>query len=499
MSEFPDLTRRQVLTGAAALGSALLPGCGNSSPISAAQAADGGATQGEFHTDVVIVGAGLAGLSAARKLLAAGHDVLVVEARDRVGGRSLNHAVTASGATPGTVVEVGGQWVGPTQDRVLALIDELGLSTFKTYNDGKLVDFRDARRSEYSGRIPPGALVGAAEAQIAIIRLNGMAADVPLDAPWTAPKAVEWDSQTFQTWIDANLLSTNGKALLQLAIESVFSAQPRDLSLLHVLFYIHSAGSLDNLINTEGGAQDSRIAGGSQRIALAMAAELGHRVLLQAPVERIEHDDAAVVVRSANFSVRAQRTIVAIPPTLAGRIRYAPALDGLRDQLTQRVPMGTVIKVQCVYPTPFWREAGLNGQATSDTGPVKLTFDNSPPDGSVGVMMGFIEGEDGRKALRQTADQRRQGTIDSFVRYYGEAARNPLEYIEQSWAAEEWTRGCYAGYFPPGVWLDYGEALRAPIGRLHWAGTETAEIWNGYFDGAVRSGERAADEVAAWL
>lgn len=499
MAEFPDLTRRQVLTGAAALGSTLLPGCGNSSPISTARAADAGATQGDYRSDVIVIGAGLAGLTAARKLVAAGHDVLVVEARDRVGGRSLNHAVTAAGATPGTVVEVGGQWVGPTQDHVLALIDELGLETFKTFNDGKLVDFRDARRSEYSGRIPPGALVGAAEAQVAIIRLNSMAADVPLDAPWTAPKAVEWDSQTFQSWIDANLLSKNGKALLQLAIESVFSAQPRDLSLLHVLFYIHSAGSLDNLINTEGGAQDSRIVGGSQRIALALAASLGQRILLQAPVERIEHDDNGVVVRGANFQVRAQRVIVAIPPTLAGRIRYAPALDGLRDQLTQRVPMGTVIKVQCVYPTPFWRDAGLNGQATSDTGPVKLTFDNSPPDGSVGVMMGFIEGEDGRKALRQTPDQRRQGTIDSFVRYYGEAARNPLEYIEQSWAAEEWTRGCYAGYFPPGVWLDYGDALRAPIGRLHWAGTETAEIWNGYFDGAVRSGERAADEVISAL
>ena len=188
-----------------------------------------------------------------------------------------------------------------------------------------------------------------------------------------------------------------------------------------------------------------------------------------------------------------------MPPTLAGRIRYAPILDGLRDQLTQRVPMGTVIKAQCVYAKPFWRDAGLNGQATGDVGPVKTTFDNSPPDASVGVLMGFIEGEDGRRALRQTREQRMQGVIDSFVRYFGEAARHPLEYIEQSWAGEEWSRGCYAGYFPPGVWLDYGEALRAPIGRLHWAGTETAEVWNGYFDGAIRSGERAAGEVAALL
>lgn len=501
MEDIKDLARRRLLTGAAALGAGvLIPGCGDSSPVGSAQAATPGGPQGRYQAEIAIVGAGLAGLSAARQLVAAGRKVLVVEARDRVGGRTLNRAVTAPGAQPGTVVEVGGQWVGPTQDRVLAMIQELGLSTFKTFNTGKLVDFRGGRRSEYAGRIPPGAFLGAVEAQVAIMRLNSMAADVPLDKPWTAPKAAEWDSETFQSWIDGNLFSDNGRALLQLAIESVFSAQPRDLSLLGVLFYIRSAGSLENLINTEGGAQDSRIVGGSQRIALGMAEALGsERILLNAPVLRIDHGDQGVTLRGDGFEVKAQRVIVAIPPTLAGRIRYAPALDGLRDQLTQRLPMGTVIKVQCVYPKPFWRDAGLNGQATSDVGPVKLTFDNSPPDGHVGVMMGFIEGSDGRAVLRQTPEQRRQGTIESFVRYFGEQARNPLQYIEQNWASEEWTRGCYAGIFPPGVWLDYGEALRAPIGRLHWAGTETAEVWSGYFDGAIRSGERAATEVVAAL
>lgn len=491
----PEFTRRQLLTGAAALGATLLPGCDASSPLGSAHAADTPATRGHHQTQVVIVGAGLAGLTAARRLQAAGREVLVVEARDRVGGRTLNHSVAAPGASAGTVVEIGGQWVGPTQDRVLALIDELQLTTFKTYTDGKLVDFRDNRRSEYAGRIPPGAFLGAVDAQIAIMRLNSMAAEVPLDKPWTAPKAQEWDSQTFQSWMDKNLYSGNGNSLVQLMIESVFSAQPRDVSLLHVLFYIHSAGSLENLINTADGAQDSRITGGSQRICLEMAAALGKQLLLQAPVTRIEQNETGVIVRGDDFSVQAQQAIIAIPPTLAGRIRYAPALNGLRDQLTQRVPMGTVIKVQCVYPTPFWRDAGLNGQATSDTGPVKVTFDNSPPDASVGVMMGFIEGSDGRHAQSMALEERRAGTIESFVRYFGEGAREPLEYIEQNWSAEEWSRGCYAGYFPPGVWLDYGPALRAPIGRLHWAGTETAEVWNGYFDGAVRSGERAAEEV----
>lgn len=477
----PDLTRRQLLGAATAIG-----GGWTADAAAAAQ-----------RCEVAIVGAGLAGLSAARALVAAGVDVLVVEARERVGGRLLNHAVDLPGASPGTVVEIGGQWVGPTQDRVLALIRELGLQTFQTYNDGRLVDVRNGRRSEYSGRIPPGALLGAAEAQLAMTRLNRMARKVPLDRPWTAAKAAQWDSMTFQSWMDATLYTDDGRSLIQLAIEAVFAAHPRDLSLLHVLFYIHSAGSLERLVDTIGGAQDSRIVGGSQRIALALAAALGGRVRLGSPVERIEHGEHGVVLRGDGFSVSAQRAIVAIPPTLAGRIRYAPALDGLRDQLTQRLPMGAVIKVHGLYARPFWRDAGLNGQATGDTGPVKLTYDNSPPDASIGALMGFIEGEDARRAMRLSREQRRAAVIECFVRYFGAAAGTPLDYIEQNWAGEEWTRGCYAGYFPPGVWLDYGEALRAPIGRLHWAGTETAEVWNGYFEGAIRSGERAAAEVLA--
>ena len=204
-------------------------------------------------------------------------------------------------------------------------------------------------------------------------------------------------------------------------------------------------------------------------------------------------------VRGESFSVRAKRVVVTAPPTIAARIRYNPILPAIRDQMTQRMPMGSVIKVQCVYPTPFWRDAGLAGQATSDTGPVRVTFDNTPPDASVGVMMGFMEGEDGRKANALSDADRKQAAIDCFVRYFGEQAANPVEYIEQNWMREEFSRGCYGGVFPPGAWLNFGHALREPVGRIHWAGTETATIWNGYMDGAVRSGERAAEEVVALL
>lgn len=512
MSTLPsDFSRRRMLQAAAALGVIpLATACGRSSPLGVAEAASIN-TQGEFNTQVVVVGAGLAGLTAARRLGDAGIDALVVEARDRVGGRTLNQAVTASPASPGTIVEVGGQWVGPGQDRVLALIDELGLSTFKTYEDGSYIDFRNGVKTQYGqvfpvdplnlglNRLPLTDPAGAAEAAVAIETLDYMANQVPLEAPWTADKAAEWDSQTFQTWMDKNLLTTGAKSLVQLVIETLLCAQPRDVSLLHVLLLFHSGGGLQHMISTGGGAQDSRIFGGSQLISLRMAQDLGARVLLRAPVTRIDHDGSGVRVSGEKFSVRAQRTIITLPPALAGRLTYVPALNGLRDQLTQRIPMGAVIKVQCVYPRPFWRDAGLNGQATSDTGPVKSTFDNSPPDSSVGVIVGFITGSEARKAILQPREQRMAGVVESFARYFGDEARAPLEYIERDWSSEEYSRGAFMGYLPPGVWMDYGSAMNTPIGRIHWAGTETADINRGYFDGAVRSGERAAQEVAALL
>jgi monoamine oxidase len=294
-------------------------------------------------------------------------------------------------------------------------------------------------------------------------------------------------------------VTRDGRQLVELAIEAVFSAEPRDISMLHALFYTHSAGSFGSLVNTRDGAQMYRLHGGSQLIAIRAAKTLGDRVRLASPVRRIDQSSHGVTVVGDGFEVEARRVIVAIPPTLAGRIDYRPAMPALRDQLTQRMPMGTVIKVQCVYDEPFWRADGLAGQATSDTGPVKVTFDNSPPDATAhkgpGVLMGFIEGTDGRRALSATHDERRRGVIESFARYYGPKARKVVKYVEKSWADEQWTRGCYAGFFGPGGWSDYGSALREPVGRIHWAGTETATVWTGYMDGAVRSGERAADEV----
>jgi len=491
-SSSSGLSRRRFVGGAAAGAAGYALGGGQRGGPAAAQAAKGPAQR----VDVVVVGAGIAGLVAARKLRQAGQSVVVVEARKRVGGRTLNQGIRGN-----EIVEVGGQWVGPTQDRVLKLISQLDLETFKTYVEGENVYARGGSRQTYTGTIPPANPAALGEIAVAIERLNGMAATVPLDAPWRAPDAPEWDGETFETWKRANIVSDEARDLFDLAIEAVFAAEPRDISLLFTLFYIHSAGNLNRLIDTAGGAQESRIVGGSQRICLRLARKLGRRVVkLGRPVELIRQGRRGIEVVTSRDSWRAKRVIVAMAPEMASRIRYKPGLPALRDQLTQRLPMGSVVKCMAVYDEPFWRSEGLSGMATSTEGPVKLTFDNSPPDGRPGVLLGFLEAHEARVLAERGPGERRAAVLGSFERLFGAKARTRVrDYVEKSWADDPWARGCYGGFTPPGVLLDFGEALRRPVGRIHWAGSETATVWNGYMDGAVQSGERAAAEVIAKL
>ncbi len=448
----------------------------------------------ERFTTVAIVGAGYAGLAAARALTAAGVDVLVLEARDRVGGKTFTRP-----AQDGTNIDLGGQWIGPTQHRLAALAQAVGATTYPTYDTGNNIEMRDGERFLYSGAIPTADPSLAMETVERMLDLNIMAQSVPLDAPWTAPNAAEWDGQTVATWIEANVPTPAVRNVLVIAVRAIFCIEPSDLSLLHFLFYIHSAGSLNELVGIKRGAQERRFHAGAQSVALRVAAELGERVLLNAPVHTIHHSDASVRVVSDRLSVRAERVVVAMAPTLAGRLRYRPALPALRDQLTQRVPMGTTIKVHCLYPTPFWRDEGLSGQAISNTSVLSATFDNSPESGVPGVLLGFVEGQEGRRWSAAPPEERRAAILAAFVEYFGERAAQPSEYIEYLWANEEYSRGCYSGYMPPGVWTAYGPALREPVGRIHWAGTETATVWNGYIDGAVQSGERVAEELLALL
>ena len=439
-------------------------------------------------TDVLIVGAGLAGLVAARDLVAAGQEVVVLEARDRVGGRLVNQDIGE-----GRVVEAGGQWVGPTQDRVLALARELGLQTFPSHTAGLNVFEWGGRRRTYRGTIPrisPLVLADFAQAQQ---RLDRMARDVPATAPWQAARARRWDERTIGDWLRRNVRTSGARELMTTVVEGVWAAEPEDVGLLHFLFYVNSAGGIDALVDTDGGAQQDRIVGGSQRLALELAQRLGDVVRLDTPVRAIRWRDGEVEAAG----VRAGHAVVAVPPTMAARIAFDPPLPARRDQLLQRMPAGAVIKCHAVYDEPFWRRDGLSGQGGSDRGPAKLVFDNSPPDGSPGVMLAFLEARAARDLGAWPAAERRRAVLEELGRLIGPRALEPQAYYERDWAAEEWSRGCYGAFLGPGAWTALGDALRPPVGPLHWAGAEIAHRWSGYMDGAVRSGEAAAAAIVS--
>jgi monoamine oxidase len=448
-------------------------------------------------SNVVVVGAGLAGLAAARRLVARGHEVTVVEARERVGGRTEGLVLA-----DGTPLELGGAWLGEGHARMYGLVGELGLSTFRTWNDeGQLLLDLQGKRSRMKpgkGAVPRLSPFALADLAQGLLRFARLAARTDLERPWRTPGAEVLDGQTWESWIRRNLRTKVGRAYFHVACEAVWAAEASDVSLLHALFYTHSNADLDTLLAVDRGAQQDRVVGGSVLVAGAMAAALGERVVLGRPVRRIEHDACGVRVMARDGSeYRGDAAIVTLPPTLAGRLEYDPPLPSWRDQLTQRMPAGSVIKAFAIYPGPFWREDGLNGQAASDVGPVKVTFDTSPPSGTPGVLMGFLEGKQARIWARRSHAERREAVLGCFVRYFGRAATRPEQYVERDWMAEEFTRGCYGAHFAPGVWTSYGEAWRAPIGRLHWAGAECAPQWNGYMEGAVRSGEATAEAVSA--
>ncbi len=455
---------------------------------------------GVRQADVVVVGAGLAGLAAARDLAAHGVDVVVLEARDRVGGRAYTIR-----CEDGTAIDLGGQWIGPGQTRIANVAASLGVTTFPAYDEGATIllartpQAPEGERIEHTSAVPSSNPAVGAAILAAIESLDVLARTVPLEAPWTAARAREWDAQTFESWIAANVAVPAARAWWRIECAAIFAAEPHEVSLLHALFYSRSAGGWRSLVDVLTGAQERRFHDGAQEVATRMARRLGQRVILDAPVDTIVQDDQRVLVYSdrSGLGISARYAVVALPPALAGRIRYRPTLGGLRDQLTQRMPMGSMVKVHCVYDTPFWRTRGLSGQATSDTGPVGTTFDNSPESGNPGVLVGFIAGNAARRWSRYPRAARRAAVLSDLARYFGAEAAAPRGYIEQSWADEEYTRGGYAGCMPPGVWTAYGEDLRRPIGRIHWAGTETATVWNGYMDGAVSSGERAAAEIIA--
>ncbi|QEN15452.1 flavin monoamine oxidase family protein [Mycobacterium sp. ELW1] len=440
--------------------------------------------------DVVVIGAGFAGLAAARELVKHGHEVLVLEGRDRVGGRSS----TASLA--GVPVDLGGTFVGPTQDAVIGLAEELGCPTEPTYNQGaNLIRWRGKVRS-YRGTIPRLGLLQLVDIARIQWQVERLGRNVDISTPWTSPSAKKLDGTTLGGWLHSVGASASSRDLLAVMSRVTWGAEPDQVSMLHAVRYVKAAGGLDRMLDVVGGAQQDHFPGGTQQIAEAMAAELGDRVRLNAIATRIEWSDDAVAVTSSAGVVEARRVIVAIPPAHRLNIDVAPPPPIGYQQLAQSWPQGALSKAYAAYPRPFWRDKDLSGQALSDEGPVFITFDVSPGDDGPGILLGFADSR-GFDALGP--EERRKQALACFSALFGPDAENPIDYLDHCWGAETFAPGGPTAAVPPGAWTEFGHLLRVPVGPLHWAGTETADEWTGFLDGAVRSGRRAAAEVVAAL
>jgi monoamine oxidase len=501
-----NVTRRRFVTGAAvAAGAGLAAG----TPAEAEAAISVGARIGKHaptkRVDAVVVGAGLAGLVAATQLTRSGHSVQVLEARDRVGGRIWNHDLG-----DGHISERGATFIGPTQNHVAALAKRMKIPTFRTYDVGKNVYIAGGDRLTYSdrgpfGTVPPDPTIDGELATL-VLALDQLATTVDVSKPWDAPHAVALDSQTLAGYLAEHSASQRSRNVAAAALRAIFGAEARELSLLFTLFFIAASGDLTHPgtfqrnFNTRGGAQQNRLVGGSQRLPLELAKRLGDVVTLRTPVRSIAQTRSGVTVVSDSATVSAKRVVVAIPPTLAGRISYDPILPFGRDQLTQRYGQGTLTKVAAVYDEPFWRAKGLTGSAVATGFPINIAYDDSPPGGRPGIAFGFVGGDNARRYAGLGPAARRTAVLTQLARFYDDKrALKPSQFFETNWSEQQWTRGCPVGIPAVGSFVSYGPRLRTPVGRIHWAGTETATYWNGYMDGAVSSGERVAAEVAAAL
>jgi monoamine oxidase len=480
-----NLTRRDALKLLGAGATVLIP----SDPLHSSEVPRQGSV---LHTDVVVVGAGFAGLSAARALRQQNRKVVVLEARDRVGGR------VKAGKIAGRLVDVGGMWVGPSQTRVLDLIKEYGLHTVPQFETGTNIAELDGKRLTASGENIGFDPQTQAEYDRIIRDMTKLSDQVPIDSPWTMSRAEEYDHITADDWFLSQTKNTAILGFLRAFVRAIFTADPYQISLLYLLFYLRSGDNYDTLYGFENAAQAWTVKETMHQLAARMAADLGDAIVLQAPVRRISQDAAGVLVSSDKGNWHCDYAIVAVPISLAVRIDYQPVLPPHRDILAQHMPMGSVIKYWVAYEKPFWRERGLNGILQSDEPPSEfISGDFTPAEGRPGLLAGFIEAHNAIAWTGRPMEERKKLVVERLASFLGPEAAKPIDYEDQDWPSDPWSRGCYGPSMAPGILTTVGKVIREPHGRIHWAGTETSAKWTGYIDGAIRSGDRAAAEVLA--
>ncbi|MFJ6728713.1 flavin monoamine oxidase family protein [Streptomyces sp. NPDC091281] len=447
-------------------------------------------------TEVVVVGAGYAGLTTAWRLADAGIDVVVLEAADRVGGRVFSQM-----SPSGVRIDHGGQWIGPSQRRFHALAARFGCSTFPTWETGLHIEIRDDGTSvDYAGAAPDTG-PGIAEYARVTAMLDDLAGTVDLDRPWATPQFAEFDARSAEDFFREQTDDADALRRLALAVQGVWCAEPREISFFHVLFYLASGGGYEQLMETRGCAQDARFSDGADAVARALAKSLRGKIRLEEPVLSIRQTAHGVEAFTGRTVVRAGRAVVTVPPAAVERMTFDPALPPGRRGWIRHSPMGRVAKVHAVYDEPFWRAAGRSGIATFyGENPVGVVFDNSPEDASRGVLVAFVYGDRLDRWAASGDTERRRDVLTALSAVVGARAGEPIGYVEKIWPRTGWTIGGYECFVTPGGWTAYGrDGWREPSGRVHWAGTETASVWNGYIDGAISSGERAADEVISAL
>jgi monoamine oxidase len=443
--------------------------------------------------DVCVVGAGFAGLTAARRLQQAGSTVVVLEARSRVGGR-----VWTQHLADGVAVDRGGAWFAPYHDAALRLAGEVGATTYKTWVKGSHLLVGNDRIRPYTGLIPKISPLAVLTIALTQARVDLLSKGIPVDAPWTAKRAARWDARSIGSWFDAtHVRTTAGRDLFEMALRGLFTGDLHDTSFLHLLFLVRAHGSLNALFSIEKGAQENLVDGGTGSIAERLADGLGDAVRLGAPVRSIVQERDRVRVEADGVSVSARHVVVTVPPALVLDIAFDPALPPDRRALYTNAVAGPESKTLIVYDEPFWRAKGLSGQSAEPNSLAEVTIDATPSSGRPGILASFTFARVAERAAAVEEGERRRGVVAALVARFGAEAGSPREFIETPWWTEQWTRGCSMAHYPPGTLARYGHLLREPFGRVHWAGTETSTTSHGSIDGAVRSGERAATEVLA--